>query len=287
MLAFILALLHEMQAKALRTKVRLMYSSKLSKQFDSLRKIVSSHSDWQRVGTDGQPVSTLRLRLGAAVTKIGSRGQMLLGSLLNSLTIPAVRYGFAASRVNARRLQLLSDVTSSARMFLDHCEVHSYLSKSPQADFFRRLVKSFPEVLDVMCCLDDVSLADIYALRKGVLFLRRAVEHIRDHPAPPLHSAIRECDLGGVVAFLITTASEYERKAFGEVLAGLIRGYVPVDFRPLTLSPRDHARRRSRCVKAAKLEIGVRVQHPTRGPGSCRQVQTSHHDAGLAACVVS
>jgi hypothetical protein len=125
----------------------------------------------------------------------------------------------------------------------------------------------FPEVLDMMCCLDDVSLADINALRKGLMFLARAVECIGDHPGPPLHTAIRECDLGGMVAFLVTKASEYERKAFGEVLSGLICGYVPVDFRPLTLSPRDFMRRRSIQVRATKLDIGVRVLHPTRGAG--------------------
>jgi hypothetical protein len=286
-LAFISALFHEAQAKALRTRVRLMYSNNISFFPNSLRKIVSSHADSERVGVDGKPVSALRLKLNTAVSKIGSRGQVLLGSLLNSLTIPAVRYGFAASRVNARRLQLLGDVTGSARRFLDHCEVHSYLSKRPQADFFRRLVKSFPEVLDVMCCLDDVSLADINALRKGVVFLERAVGHIRDHPAPPLHSAIRECDLGGIVAFLVTTASEYERKAFGEVLAGLIRGYVPVDFRPLTLSPRDHAQRRSIQIRASKFEVGVRVEHPARGAGDCLQAKTSHLNVGRDGCIVS
>ena len=199
--------------------------------------------------------------------------KQMLGSLLNSLTTPAVRHGFSGSVVSERRLRLLADVTSSAGQFLDHCNVHSFMSKKPQASFFRTLVEGFPEVLDIMCCLDDVSLPDINTLRKGLAFLARATEQISKSQSPPLYATIRECDLGAIVAFLVTTASEYERKALGEVLAGLLKGYKPVSFRESSLTPRvmkflrPRSGGSSRSTDATKLEVGVRVQHPTRGAG--------------------
>ena len=270
--AFALALFHEAEAKALRTKVRLLYASKMPDRLAKLQERLSKPTASGRLSKRpaswrGAAEQNLRLTLTNAVVKMGSRGNILLGSLLNSLSTPAIKHGFAASRINQRRLQLLSDVTHSAREFLDHCEIHSYLSKKPSADFFRRLVGSFPEILDVLCCLDDVSLVDVNALKKGIVFLARAVERIRDHPTPPLHTAVRECDLGAIVAFLVTAASEYERKAFGEVLAGLIRGYVPFDFRPLTLSPRQYTQSRDLQIRAGKLDVGLRVRHPSRGAG--------------------
>ena len=229
--AFAAALYHEAESKALRTRVKMLYVSHKPSRLEAF--LTKTASAAARSTTDGK---LLRLQLTSSVVKVGCRGNMLPGgSLLSSLTSRAVRYGFAPANINSRRLQLLSEVTKSAREYLDHCEVHSFMSKKPQATFFRRLVGTFPEVLDVLCCLDDTSLADVNALRKGLLFLARGVERIRDHPGPPLHTAIRECDLGAIGAFLVTKASEYERRAFGEVLSGMIGGFVPVDFRPLTV----------------------------------------------------
>jgi hypothetical protein len=218
--AFAAALYHEAESKALRTRVKMLYVSHTPSRIEAFLTKTASAS----------ATRLPRLQLTSSVVKIGCRGNMLPGgSLLNSLTTRAVRHGFAAKHINARRLQLLGEVTKSAREYLDHCNVHSFMSKKPQADFFRRLLGTFPEVLDIMCCLDDGSMADVIALRKGLLFLARGVAHIRDHPGPPLHTAIRECDLGAIGAFLVTEAGEYERKAFGEVLSGMIRGFVPVD----------------------------------------------------------
>ena len=275
-LAFSVALFHEAEAKALRTKVKLMYMQKMPvslAKLEALQSKVSRKASGRlthKMGADGKP---LRLKLKNKVEKIGSRGKILLGSLLNSLTTPAVRHGFSGSVVSERRLRLLADVTSSAGQFLDHCNVHSFMSKKPQASFFRTLVEGFPEVLDIMCCLDDVSLPDINTLRKGLAFLARATEQISKSQSPPLYATIRECDLGAIVAFLVTTASEYERKALGEVLAGLLKGYKPVSFRESSLTPRvmkflrPRSGGSSRSTDATKLEVGVRVQHPTRGAG--------------------
>ena len=132
--AFVAALYSEVEAKALRTRVKMKYASHMPSRLATL---LTARAASGRRGADGKP---LRLKLTDAVSKVGSRGNMLLGSLLNSLTTRAVRHGFAESHVNARRLQLLSDVTHSARQYLDHCQIHSYLSKKPEAKFFRRLV---------------------------------------------------------------------------------------------------------------------------------------------------
>ena len=132
--AFAAALYSEVEAKALRTRVKMQYASQMPSRLASL---LATRAASGRTGTDGKP---LRLKLTDAVSKVGCRGNMLLGSLLNSLTTRAVRHGFAKSHVNARRLQLLSDVTHSARQYLDHCQIHSYLSKKAEAVFFRRLV---------------------------------------------------------------------------------------------------------------------------------------------------
>jgi hypothetical protein len=278
--AFALALFHEAEAKALRTKVKLIYMQKMPSSLAALEGLQSNFTKVSgiasrrlsiRRGADGEP---LRLNLkGLRVGKVGSRGKILLGSLLNSLTTPAVRHGFSGSEISARRLRLLADVTGSAGQFLDHCSVHSFMSKKPEARFFRTLVAGFPEVLDIMCCLDDLSLPDINSLRKGLAFLARASERIAESRTPPLYATIRECDLGAIVAFLVTKASEYERKALGEVLAGLLKGYQPISFRESSLTPRVlntiRGRSSSRIgpIAATGLEVGVRVHHPIRGHG--------------------
>jgi hypothetical protein len=41
---------------------------------------------------------------------------------------------------------MVNNVTFSAQLYLDHCNGNSYLSKKPEAVFFRQLVQAFPEV---------------------------------------------------------------------------------------------------------------------------------------------
>ena len=90
--AFVLAACHEVYGKAHRAKVKAMYMSS-----GGLSKVASwfQSAVLPSVPEDLTPRGTGKLSFKAAVIKVGSRGNMLFGSLLNSLHTHAVKYGFS------------------------------------------------------------------------------------------------------------------------------------------------------------------------------------------------
>ena len=163
--AFVMAAFHEIHGKAYRAKVKAMYMSP-----GGLGRVASwlQSAVLPPVPEELTPATTGKLKLKAAIMKVGSRGNMLFGSMLNSLHTHAVKYGFAPEvrgtmsdrlapslclrglsllqRINREILDMVNNVTCSAQLYLDHCNGNSYLSKKPEAVFFRRLVQAFPEV---------------------------------------------------------------------------------------------------------------------------------------------
>ena len=58
-----------------------------------------------------------------------------------------LRFAFRfVQRISHERLVMVNTITFSAQLYLDHCNGNSYLSKKPEAVFFRNLVQAFPEV---------------------------------------------------------------------------------------------------------------------------------------------
>jgi hypothetical protein len=113
--AFVMAAFHEIYGKAHRAKVKAMYMSS-----GGLSKVASwfQSAVLPPVPEELTPASTGKFKLKAAVMKVGSRGNMLFGSLLNSLHTHAVKYGFAPevrATMSDRRAPSLCPLQSRAQ----------------------------------------------------------------------------------------------------------------------------------------------------------------------------
>ncbi len=140
-LAVLMAVWYELYGKFWSAKARTMYSGRKVSRFTSLV---------HRVVLPEVPkeVATSKLTLRSAVNKLGGRGKKLFGSLVNSLQTHAIRHAFTPKNMSSEVLSLCNSVTFSAQDFLDHTNSNCFLSKKPEAVFFRKLVAAFPEVGD-------------------------------------------------------------------------------------------------------------------------------------------
>ncbi len=139
LLSVLTAVWYEIYSKFLTAKARAMYEQKkVSRLVSVIQRVI--------LPPIPQAVKTSKLTLKSAVNKLGGRGKKLFGSLVNSLRTHAIRHGFSHRHMNPEILALVNRVTFSAQAYLDHCNANGYLSKKPEAVFFRKLVSAVPEV---------------------------------------------------------------------------------------------------------------------------------------------